>query len=272
MTYSSRSLRLYLSNKTYVVAVPVITLAAMVLISVVIALVMGIVVGLPLPAEAEEGFRNNIGSLTALPGFLISLGALAVNRNFAMALAFGSTRRDFWCGTALGFTATSLVTALSAVVLLALEKATNGWFVHAHAFDVAAMGNGSYPKAFAMTLMLALLSLFLGALFGTVFRAFGAKATTITASGLGRRPARALRGGRLAAGTGVHVPRRLGPLGGRRGPGGVRCRGRRELVLREPPRHPLRGVRRGGAGPLPPGRRARARGARPCSRCRRRSP
>jgi hypothetical protein len=185
MTYSSRSLRLYLSNKTYVVAVPVITLAAMVLISVVIALVMGIVVGLPLPASAEEGFRNNIGSLTALPGFLISLGALAVNRNFAMALAFGSTRRDFWCGTALGFTATSLVTALSAVVLLALEKATNGWFVHAHAFDVSAMGNGSYPKTFAMTLMLALLSLFLGALFGTVFRAFGATATTITACALG---------------------------------------------------------------------------------------
>ena len=159
MTYRSRSLRLYLSNKTYVVAVPVITLAAMVVISVLIALVMGIVVGLPLPVEAEEGFRNNVGSLTALPGFLISLGALAVNRNFAMALAFGSTRRDFWCGTALGFTATSVVTALSAVVLLALEKATNGWFVHAHAFDVAAMGNGSDPKTFAMTLMLALLSL-----------------------------------------------------------------------------------------------------------------
>jgi hypothetical protein len=185
MTYSSRSLRLYLSNKTYVVAVPVITLAAMVVISVLIALVMGIVVGLPLPAEAEEGFRNNVGSLTALPGFLISLGALAVNRNFAMALAFGSTRRDFWCGTALGFTATSVVTALAAVVLLALEKATHGWFVHAHAFDVAAMGNGNYLKTFAMTLMLALLSLFLGALFGTVFRAFGAAATTITATALG---------------------------------------------------------------------------------------
>ena len=185
MTYSRRSLRLYLSNKTYVVAVPVITLAAMVLISVLIALVMGIVVGLPLPAEAEVGFRSNIGSLTALPGFLVSLGALAVNRNFAMALAFGSTRRDFWCGTALGFTATSLVTAFTAVVLLALEKLTGGWFIHAHAFDVTAMGNGSYPKTFAMTLMLALLSLFLGALFGTVYRAFGTVATTVTAVTLG---------------------------------------------------------------------------------------
>ena len=54
MKPSMRSLRLYLSNKTYVVVVPVITLLAMVVVSVFIALVMGIVVGLPLPAAAEE--------------------------------------------------------------------------------------------------------------------------------------------------------------------------------------------------------------------------
>jgi hypothetical protein len=53
---------------------------------VLIALVTGIVVGLPLPAAVEEGFRNNLMSLTALPGFLVSMGALAVNRNFAMTL------------------------------------------------------------------------------------------------------------------------------------------------------------------------------------------
>ncbi|HEY5483136.1 MAG TPA: hypothetical protein VIK31_04910 [Propionibacteriaceae bacterium] len=185
MNPSMRSLRLYLSNKTYVVAVPVVTLLAMVVVSVLIALVMGIVVGLPLPAAAEEGFRGNLGSLTALPGFLVSVGALAVNRNFAMALAFGSTRRHFWTGTALGFAATSLVTAAAAVVLLALEKLTHGWFVHAHAFDVVAMGSGSYLKTFGMTFVLSALSLFLGALFGTVYRAFGTVATSITAITLG---------------------------------------------------------------------------------------
>ena len=185
MNPSRRSLRLYLSNKAYVVGVPIITLAAMVLVSVLIALVMGIVVGLPLPHDVEEGFRNNVGSLTALPGFLVSMGALVVNRNFSMALAFGSTRRNFWVGTALGFGLTSLVTALAAVVLLALEFLTHGWFVHTHAFDVTAMGNGNYLKTFAMTFMLSALSLFLGALFGTVYRAFGASATTVTALAMG---------------------------------------------------------------------------------------
>lgn len=185
MKPSMRSLRLYLANKTYVVGVPAITLAAMVAFSILIALIMGIAVGLPLPAGVEEGFRNNVGSLTAVPGFLISLGALAVNRNFAMALAFGSTRRHFWAGTAMGFVATSLVTAATGVVLLALEKLTDGWFIHAHAFDVVAMGRGSYLKTFAMILVLSLLSLFLGALFGTVYRAFGTIATTLTAVALG---------------------------------------------------------------------------------------
>jgi hypothetical protein len=185
MKPSMRSLRLYLSNKAYVVGVPVITLFLMVLISVFIALVMGIVVGLPLPAAAEGGFRNNLGSLTALPGFLISVGALAANRNFAMALAFGSTRRHFWTGTAVGFAVTSLVTAAAAVVLLALEKLTHGWFIHAPAFDVVAMGSGNYLKTFGMIFVLSLLSLFLGALFGTVFRAFGTVPTTVTAITLG---------------------------------------------------------------------------------------
>jgi len=185
MKPSMRSLRLYLSNKAYVVGVPVITLLLMVLVSVFIALVMGIVYGLPLPEGVVEGFRNNLGSLTALPGFLISVGALAANRNFAMALAFGSTRRHFWAGTAVGFAVTSVVTSVAGVVLLALEKLTHGWFIHAPAFDVVAMGRGNYVKTFCMIFVLSLLSLFLGALFGTVFRAFGTVPTTVTAITMG---------------------------------------------------------------------------------------
>ncbi len=180
MTRSMRSLRLYLANKTYVVGVPVMTLGLVVLITVLIGLVMGIAMGLPLPPGAEQASRTNIGPLTALPGFLIGVGVLAMNRNFAMALAFGSARRDFWCGSALGFTATSLVTAVTAVALLAVEKATHGWFVGIHALDLVVLGSGDYVKTFAMILMLSLLSLFLGAMFGTVYRAFGAVSTVVT--------------------------------------------------------------------------------------------
>lgn len=185
MTGSKRSLRLYLTNMTYVVGVPVLTLGGVVLLMVLIALVVGIATGLPLPPAAEQQMRTTVGSITALLGFLISLGALAMNRNFAMALAFGSTRRDFWCGTALGFSATALVTAVTAVVLLAVEKATSGWFIHAHALDLIVLGSGDYLKTFAMILMTSLLSLFLGALFGTVYRAFGTVATVATGIALG---------------------------------------------------------------------------------------
>lgn len=185
MKYARRSLRLYLSNLMYVIGIPIISLALMVAISVVIALIMGIVVGLPLPPEAANGTRWNIGGLTALPGFFISAGAMVFNRSFAMALAFGSTRRHFWLGTMLGFVLTSVVTGLAAGVFLWLEKLTGGWFVNVRAFDVVVLGNGDYLKAMLMTAVLSVLSLLLGALFGTVYRAFGTVATTVTAVGLG---------------------------------------------------------------------------------------
>jgi hypothetical protein len=179
MMYVKRSLRLYLSNRSYVLFTPMFILLGMTAVSIALALVMGIAWGLPLPADAQEGFRYNQGSIYSIPGFLISLGALAMNRNFAMSLAFGSTRRHFWLGTSIGFVVTALVTAVASVGFLAAELVTNHWFIGARAFDVAILGDGDYRQAFVMIFVLSLLSMFLGALFGTTFRAFGAVWTTV---------------------------------------------------------------------------------------------
>lgn len=179
MIYVRRSLRLYLSNRSYALFMPINILAIMTLVSIAIAAVLGIAWGLPLSADAQEGFRNNTGSIWCLPGFLISLGTLAMNRNFAMALAFGGTRRHFWLGTSIGFLLTSAITAVLSMAFLALELVTQHWFIGAHAFDVAVLGNGSFPQAFATIFALSLVSLYIGALFGTTFRAFGATWTAI---------------------------------------------------------------------------------------------
>lgn len=174
--YSQRAFRLYLANPMYVVGVPALTLAGMSALMILVALIAGIAVGLPLPPDVAAGFRTSLGPTLAFPGFLVALGALAVNRNFAMALAFGGTRRHFWFGTSLGFAATSLATAVSGVVLLGLEKVTDGWFVHVATFGVQALGGGDVPKTFTMLLLISLLSMYVGALFGTVYRAFGTRA------------------------------------------------------------------------------------------------
>ncbi len=179
------SLRLYTSNRAAVMLVPIYILLALLGISILIALVVGINAGLPLPESVSDKLAQNLGAVFSLPGFMVSLGVLAVNRNFAMALAFGTTRREFWLGQALGFLLTTLATSSASLVLLVLERVTDHWFIGARAFDVAPMGNGSYPKTFAMIAMLSLLSLFLGAFFGTVYRAFGATATTLVGVILG---------------------------------------------------------------------------------------
>jgi hypothetical protein len=179
MNYSKRALRLYLANPMYVVGVPTLTLVGMSALMILIAVIVGIAVGLPLPPEIAAGFRTSLGPILAFPGFLVTLGVLAVNRNFAMALAFGGTRRHFWFGTSLGFAVTSLATAVTGVVLLGLEKLTDGWFVHTAAFDIRALGGGDVPTTFTMLLLISLLSMYVGALFGTVYRAFGTRALVV---------------------------------------------------------------------------------------------
>ncbi len=181
--YAARSLRLYLANRTYVLGVPILTLGLMVFVSILIAVVLGIANGFPLSPEIQQGFRSNMGAVWCLPGFLMSVGVLAATRNFAMALAFGTTRRHFWLGTTAGFVVSSAVTAVSSLIFLAVEQLTGHWFIKAYAFDVVALGNGNYLTTFVVTFVLSLLSLTAGALFGTVFRAFGPKATTGLAFG-----------------------------------------------------------------------------------------
>lgn len=179
------STRLYLSNRSMALWIPALILAATSLVIVVVALIVGIQVGLPLPENVQAGFNTNMGAVWALSGFLVSIGATAVNRNFAMALAFGSTRRNFWLGTSVGFVITSLVVALSSVVLLGLEVLTGGWFIGAHTFAVVYLGSGNMLVCFAASFALGMLWLFVGALFGTVYRAFGPAKVMMLAAAIG---------------------------------------------------------------------------------------
>ncbi len=179
-----RSFHLTVFSIWQVLLVPLIILAMMIAISVIIALIISIQVGLPLPAEATEGMRYNMGAIFAIPGFLITVGALTHNRQFATALAFGSTRRDFWLGSSLGFLAVAAVTGIGSVLLLLVEKATGHWFIGARAMDVAPLGDGDPWQTFLTITSISLCSLFLGAAFGTLFRASGPRAVMIAALGL----------------------------------------------------------------------------------------
>ncbi len=180
-----RSFRLTVYSAANVLLAPLAILGLVVAVSVVIVLIIGIRAGLPLTQEASMEMNYNMGALLSMPGFLIGLGALTVNRQFATALAFGSTRRDFWLGSALGFLVISVVTGIGSVLLLWIEKATDHWFIGARALDVYILGQGNAWQTFLTITALCLGSLFLGAGFGTVFRAWGPRVVLVTAIGLG---------------------------------------------------------------------------------------
>lgn len=166
--------RQYLAEPQYSILIPMEILALMWIISALIVLMMGIRVGLPLPAAMQQSnSQYNLGPVYSFPFFLVSAGALCVNRQFNAALAFGSTRRAFWGGTAIGFLITSATTAAFATLALFFEKITNHWGFGVHAFDVSVLGSGNYAMTFTVIFTMALASLLIGATYGTVFRSFG---------------------------------------------------------------------------------------------------
>ncbi|AFV87952.1 hypothetical protein PACID_01010 [Acidipropionibacterium acidipropionici ATCC 4875] len=188
MTRTPRTLRsfhLTIFSAMSALLVPLVILVLMITVSVIIALIIGINTGLPLRDDVSMGMTYNMGAVFSIPGFLISYGALTVNRQFATAMAFGSTRRNFWIGSSLGFLVISLVTGVGSVLLMWLEKATGHWFIGARAMDVYTLGSGRAWQTLLTVTVLCLCSLYIGAGFGTVFRAWGAKVATAVAIGAG---------------------------------------------------------------------------------------
>ncbi|NHU84213.1 hypothetical protein GWK18_01110 [Kocuria sp. JC486] len=180
MTYPMRSFRLYMAQRTYSVYVAPMIFVAVIALTVIAGLIVGMVTGLPLPGETRTIFSGLGMLISVLIGFFISSSALAVNRTFATFLAFGGTRRDFWTGTSLGFLVTAMITAVGATILLTVERLTDGWFIGLPVFDSHLLGDGKYLITFLAVLAYSLAALFTGAAFGTIFRAFGATAVTFS--------------------------------------------------------------------------------------------
>ncbi|MCA0178116.1 MAG: hypothetical protein LCH77_00660 [Actinobacteria bacterium] len=185
MTHALRPLKLYLANRYYVLGVPLFIYAVVVVLSIAVVAIIGSMTGFPLSEEIREGTRNNAGVLFSAPGFLVSVGVFAATRNFALALALGATRRSFWAGTTLGFALTSLMTATAASVGLGLERLTGHWFIGAHVFDVHVFGDGDLAVLFVGVFVMAIACLAAGALFGTLFRAYGTVRTVLWGAAMG---------------------------------------------------------------------------------------
>lgn len=129
-----------------------------------------------------DGARNNGGVVWGLVGFIGYLGVQSVATTFPFALALGATRRHFALGTLLSHLLQSCYVTAVATVLLLVEKATGHWFVDAYAFDSHILGGGRI-EIFVPTVLLGTLTvLSVGGAFAAAWVRYGTRGPLIIAA------------------------------------------------------------------------------------------
>jgi hypothetical protein len=169
-------------DKNQLVKIPLLIIAAGIIVSVIIGELIKLA-GAP-PEAVREGMRHNQAAMWILTGYFVSLGALLYAKSLPFAVALGATRRDYWLGTTLTLGVTSLGLALFSTLLLAIEKATNGWFTGARMYDTYIVGNGDYFSAFLMAFAISGLSLLAGNFFAAIYLRWKSAGVTIAIIGI----------------------------------------------------------------------------------------
>jgi hypothetical protein len=122
------------------------------------------------PAEVvNAGGRTGYGLLSVAIVFFV-LGVQAVASSLPFALALGASRRGYWTGTAVLTAGLAVGYGLVITGLQALERATGGWGLSAHVFQVPYILAGPwYLTWLTASAVLALLFVY-GMWFGLVYR------------------------------------------------------------------------------------------------------
>jgi hypothetical protein len=136
------------------------------------------------------GHFSSSGALGAIFIFFFFLGVLSMIRSLPFAFAIGVSRRCYYAGTVLLAVVLGAVYGLALAVLQVIERATDGWGLGMHFFQVAYILDGPWYLTWLTSFTgLALLFVY-GMWFGLVYRrwniigvsAFGAAQVTVVAA------------------------------------------------------------------------------------------
>jgi hypothetical protein len=124
-------------------------------------------IGLAQSAAVKPNYTGGLASIYVL--FLV-VGISSIGRSLPFGLALGVSRRSYYTGTALFGAAMAAIDAVGLTALQAIERATDGWGVRMHFFQVPYVLNGPWYLT-ALTSFVALALLFVyGMWFGIVYR------------------------------------------------------------------------------------------------------
>jgi hypothetical protein len=165
---------LHIVKRRAVFVTPLLIVAAVFVLTAIIALALQRFADSPETAEAVDGARQNPAIAWALSGFIVSLGVQAVATAFPFALALGATRRTFTLGTLLTNGVIALYVTGIFLALLGLELLTGHWFAGIRLLDVYILGAGDARLLVPITFLGALSLLSIGSLFGASYVRYAA--------------------------------------------------------------------------------------------------
>jgi hypothetical protein len=120
--------------------------------------------------QVANPLHNYTGGVATVYVFLLVIGINSIGRSLPFGLALGVSRRSFYTGTALYGVAVAFIDGLLLTALQAIERATGGWGISMHFFQVPYILNGPWYLTW-LTSFVALALLFVwGMWFGIVYR------------------------------------------------------------------------------------------------------
>ncbi len=108
--------------------------------------------------------------LAAIYLFFFIIGVQAISRSLPFALALGVGRRSYYTGTALLAVSFAAVYGLALAVLQAIERATGGWGLDLHFFQVAYILAGPWYLTWLTSFVLLALMFTYGMWYGLAYR------------------------------------------------------------------------------------------------------
>jgi hypothetical protein len=110
------------------------------------------------------------GGLVTIYVFLLICGVLSMTRELPFALMLGVSRRGYYLGTALLVLALGVAYGLALTVLQAIERASGGWGLSLHYFQVPWIMNGPWYQTWVTSFVLLVLFFLYGMWYGLVYR------------------------------------------------------------------------------------------------------
>jgi hypothetical protein len=151
--------RYHLVDRIAYVAVPWAILAFSFLINVAIAVMA------PRP---PGGIYS--GGVVSIYVFLLVCGVFSMTRELPFGLMLGVSRRSYYLGTALLVLALGVAYGLALTALQALERASGGWGLSLHYFQVPWILDGPWYQTWVTSFVLLVLFFLYGMWYGLVYR------------------------------------------------------------------------------------------------------